>query len=330
MNDKMKILFACKIADEQAKARMEETFDLIEVEAADEATLLQYADKVEGIIIPFTKNVIVTEKVIDAGKNLKFIGTTYGGTRQGIADAYAVEKGLTVIHTGATRPRPMAEYTLGLALSSLMQMHTYHHYMKGEDPWPRFRLGRTRILQDRKVGIIGFGRIGKGIFDIFRLFTSDISVQSGHMSPREAKELGVELKSVDQVFESCEIIILAGGYTEKTYHMIQYEHFMKMQKDAHFINIARGKMVDEKGMVKALEERDDFYLALDVFEEEPLPEDSPLRKSDKVLMTPHRANNSMEFEERWQCLADELELFAGGNRPESALNAERIQFMSES
>jgi phosphoglycerate dehydrogenase-like enzyme len=133
----------------------------------------------------------VTEKVIDAGKNLKIIGTTYGGTRQGIADAYAVEKGLTVIHTGATRPRPMAEYTLGLALSSLMQMHTYHHYMKGEDPWPRFRLGRTRILQDRKVGIIGFGRIGKGIFDIFRLFTSDISVQSGHMSPREAIEVGV-------------------------------------------------------------------------------------------------------------------------------------------
>jgi D-3-phosphoglycerate dehydrogenase len=77
-------------------------------------------------------------------------------------------------------------------------------------------------------------------------------------------------------------------------------------------------------------ENNEIYLALDVFENEPLEEDSPLRKNDRVLITPHRANNSIEFEERWQCLAEEIEKFFKGETPDSALTFERARMMSES
>jgi phosphoglycerate dehydrogenase-like enzyme len=74
----------------------------------------------------------------------------------------------------------------------------------------------------------------------------------------------------------------------------------------------------------------EIFLALDVFETEPLAEDSPLRKNERVLLTPHRANNSIEFEERWKCLGSDIELFVNGKQPESALTVARAKVMSES
>ena len=73
-----------------------------------------------------------------------------------------------------------------------------------------------------------------------------------------------------------------------------------------------------------------IFLALDVFETEPLPEKSPLRNRENVLITPHRANNSIEFEERWKCLADDLVKIAQGETPDSVLTEDRAKTMSES
>jgi phosphoglycerate dehydrogenase-like enzyme len=257
------------------------------------------------------------------------VGTTYGGTRQNVDDRYAVEKGLTVIHTGASRPRPMAEFTLGLILSALMHIHNYHHYMRSDDPWPRLRFPRGRILRGRSVGIIGLGLIGRGILELLRPFTDRLFICSRHLSDADAGDMGVAQLSLDEVFEQCEVIVLAGGYTPETHHLVGRRQFERMQPGALFVNIARGKMVDEQAMIEALGQRE-IYLALDVFDEEPLPPDSPLRESDRVLLVPHRGNNAIEFEERWQCLADEIERFYTGKRPESALTLERLAVMSES
>ena len=132
-----------------------------------------------------------------------------------------------------------------------------------------------------------------------------------------------------EAFAGNEIIILAGGSNAETFHMIGAEQFAAMREDALFVNIARGKMVDQAAMIAAAESKN-IFLALDVFENEPLEADSPLRKLDRVLLTPHRANNSIEFEERWKCLAGELECFAAGGVPESALTIDRAKVMSES
>ena len=281
------------------------------------------------MIVPYTSHKLITKEVIDKGTDLKLVASTYGGTRQNIEDIYCLEKGLTVIHTGASRPRPMAEYVLTLTLSSLMQIHNYNLYMKTSEPWPRFKYERTRILHKRKVGIIGFGRIGQEIARIFRFFTDDIAVRSNHLTTEEASASGIKKMELNEIFSQCEIIILAGGYTPTTHHMIGKEQFALMKDNSLFVNIARGQMVDQKTMIEAVENKN-IYLALDVFENEPLEDDSPLRKNDRVLITPHRANNSIEFEQRWQCLADEIERFYTGKMPESALTIERAKNMSES
>ena len=326
---KQKILFACKIADIEAKKRIEQHATVIELDECTEQNILDNVAGCTALIVPYSGDMVITKKVIDAGKDLKLVGTTYGGTRQNVDDVYAIEKGLYVIHTGPTRPRPMAEYTLGLVLSSLLEIHNYHHHMNSDEPWPRFKYGRSRILHNRRVGIVGFGLIGKGIYDLFSMFTNDIWVRSNHMSDEQAKELKVQKADLNEIFKNCEIIILSGGHTDATTHLIGKEQFDLMQDRTLFVNIARGKMVDEKAMTEAVTSKN-IYLALDVFEEEPLPKDSSLRNNDKVLLTPHRANNPIEFEQRWSFLADEFDRFFNGEKPQTALSLNRVKVMSES
>ena len=326
---KPEILFMCRIADLKAKSVIQHFANIVEVESTDVDDILANIENKSGIIVPYTTNMLVTKEVIDKGTNLKLVGSTYGGTRQNIEDIYCLEKGLTVIHTGASRPRPMAEYILGLILSSLMHIHNYNLYMRTSIPWPRFKYGRSRILHNRQVGVIGYGRIGFEIVNILKAFTDKIMIQSGHLSREIAEQGGMSKVELNDIFSECEIIILAGGYTPKTHHMIGKAQFDLMRDEALFVNIARGKMVDQQAMLEALANKN-IYLALDVFENEPLENDSPLRKNDRVLITPHRANNSIEFEQRWMCLAEEIERFYTGQKPESALTTERAKNMSES
>lgn len=327
----MKILFACNIADTEAQNRLLQIGEIIEAPEADTPEkLLAAAADAYAIIVPYTSNMLISKEVIEALPNLKLVGTTYGGVRQNVDEIHALNKGLCVIHTGPTRIRPMAEYTLSLALSALTQIHNYHHYMRSGEAWPRMNFGRTRILHNRKVGVIGFGWIGEGIAKLFKSFTDDIQIYSKHSSAEKLNALGFQkAKSLEAVFESCEVIILAGGYNPETHHMIRAKHFEAMADEALFINIARGKMVNQAEMIEVAK-RKNIYLALDVFENEPLEADSPLRDNDRYLIAPHRANAPREFEERWKYVADELERFTSGQQPETALSPERAKVMSES
>jgi D-3-phosphoglycerate dehydrogenase len=325
-----RILFACKIEDGDARRKIQALGELVEMPGLDSPEeLLRHGKGAGAIIVPFTKQSLITRDVLDAIPTLRLVGTTYGGVRQNIDDLYAIEKGLCVVHTGPTRIRPMAEYTLALILASLTQVANYHHYMRSGEAWPREKFGRTRILFNRKVGIVGFGLIGQGIAQLLRSFTDKIHVYSEHASPESLQEQGFQKASLPEMFSQCEIIILAGGYTPKTHHLIRKAHFDAMADEALFVNIARGKMVHQEEMIAALHERN-IFLALDVFENEPLEPDSPLRQNDRVLLAPHRANAPREFEQRWQFIADELERFYHGQTPQTALALQRAQTMSES
>ncbi len=327
----MIIVFACKIEDPKARERILKLGQIVEAPEADTPEKLLAASQDAGaIIVPYTSQMLITRELIDSLPSLRLVGSTYGGVRQNIDELHALEKGICVIHTGPTRIRPMAEYTLTLALSALTQVSNYHHYMRSGDAWPRAKFGRTRILHNRKVGIIGYGWIGQGIAQLFKSFTNDIQIYSKHSPADALRAQGFEKAfSLEALFEQCEVIILAGGYTPETHHMIRGTHFEAMSDEALFINIARGKMVHQAEMIEVAQ-RKPIYLALDVFENEPLEADSPLRHNDRYLIAPHRANAPREFEERWKYVADELERFTSGQSPETALSEERAKVMSES
>ena len=259
---KPKLLSLCEIADAGAFARIEALFDVTVAKITDEAELAAAIPGYEALIVPFTASMLVSERVIDAAPGLKLIASSYGGTRQNIADIYALEKGITVIHTGASRERPMAEYTLALVLSSLLRINCYHADMTlGGDAWPRMKYPRTRILHNRPVAVIGYGRIGKAVVSLFRCFTDRIAVVSRHMTAEEARSAGLVKMELTEAFAGNEIIILAGGSNAETFHMIGAEQFAAMREDALFVNIARGKMVDQAAMIAAAESKNIFLAA---------------------------------------------------------------------
>ncbi|MBR2632468.1 MAG: glyoxylate reductase [Lentisphaeria bacterium] len=326
---KQKLLSLCPIADKEVEQIIAKFYDIDVMSEPTEEKVFGAIAPYDAVIVPYTAPMLISERVIDAAPKLKLIASTYGGTRQNIADIYAIERGITVIHTGASRERPMAEYTLGLVLSSFLRIHNYHHDMVSGEAWPRFKYPRTRIVNNRSVAVVGYGRIGKAIVNLFKCFTDKISVVSRHLSAEDAAKDGVKVVSLNDAFANNEVIILAGGHNSETDKLIKREQFELMAPNALFVNIARGKMVDEKAMAEVAAEKE-IFLALDVFETEPLAEDSPLRKNERVLLTPHRANNSIEFEERWKCLGSDIELFCTGKTPESALTIARAKVMSES
>lgn len=326
---KQKLLSLCPIADKEVEQLIAQYYDIDVMAEPTEEKVFAAIEPYNAVIVPYTAPMLISERVVDAAKNLKLIASTYGGTRQNIADIYALERGITIIHTGASRERPMAEYTLGLVLSSFLRIHNYHHDMVSGDAWPRFKYPRTRIVNNRKVAVVGYGRIGKAIVNLFKCFTDKISVVSRHLTAEDAAKDGVKAVSLNEAFAENEVIILAGGHNSDTDKLIKKEQFELMAENALFVNIARGKMVDEQAMAEVAANKN-IFLALDVFEVEPLPEDSILRKNERVLLTPHRANNSIEFEERWKCLGSDIELFCTGKTPESALTVARAKVMSES
>ena len=124
---KTRLLSLCPIADEAAKTRMAEFYDITELPKCTEEELFDRAGSFEALIVPYTANMLVSERVIDKAANLKIIASAYGGTRQNIADIHAIRKGIAVLHTGASRGRPMAEYTLALVLCSFLRINNYYH-----------------------------------------------------------------------------------------------------------------------------------------------------------------------------------------------------------
>ncbi|NLF94036.1 MAG: glyoxylate reductase [Oligosphaeraceae bacterium] len=324
-----KLLALTKIEDAAAASSIARYYAITTVACTTAAEVAALIGPYSAVIVPYTAQMLISEAVIDAAPQLELIASTYGGARQNIADLYALSKGIAIIHTGASRERPMAEYTLGLILSSLLRIHNYHHDMCSGEEWPRFKYPRTRILHRRKVAVIGYGRIGKAIAELLRCFTPDLAVVSKHLSAEAADQAGLRLLTLDEACRQSEILVLAGGNTAETFHLLGRRQFELMPDNALFVNIARGAMVDQQAMLEVAAARK-IFLALDVFETEPLEADSPLRSMPNVLITPHRANNAIEFEERWQCLALDIERFASGQLPDSALTPERARVMSES
>ncbi|MBO5764889.1 MAG: glyoxylate reductase, partial [Lentisphaeria bacterium] len=194
---KQKLLTLCPIADKEVEQIIAKFYDIDVMSEPTEEKVLGAIAPYDAVIVPYTAPMLISERVIDAAPNLKLIASTYGGTRQNIADIYAIERGITVIHTGASRERPMAEYTLGLVLSSFLRIHNYHHDMVSGEAWPRFKYPRTRIVNNRSVAVVGYGRIGKAIVNLFKCFTDKISVVSRHLSAEDAAKDGVKVVSLN-------------------------------------------------------------------------------------------------------------------------------------
>lgn len=187
--------------------------------------------------------------------------------------------------------QPVAEWVLAMMLMCLRNVGEVFRYMlDGTETW-----GRTMNtdfvngeLTEKKVGLIGCGHIGQRLIELLTPFRVDLKVYDPYVPEEVVTRLSVRRAELDEVLRHAEILVVQVPLTPKTWGMIGERELSLLRKGAILINCCRGPVVDTPALIRRLEQRD-LIAGLDVFDPEPLPKDSPLRRLPNAIITPHIA-----------------------------------------
>lgn len=246
----------------------------------------ELAEKLRGVDICISGwgNTPFHEKTLKYADKLKLIAHIGGSVRPMVGDA-AFERGIRVCSGNRVFAESVAEGVLTYMLCSLRKIGEYEARMAAGE-WPS--LIGTRGLLGRSVGLVGYGMIAEYLVKFLKPFGCRIMVSSRHISAEELAEAGIEEAAAEEIFRTCDIVSLHSSLTARTKHSIGADLLNSMKDGALLVNTARGALIDEEALVSVLQERP-VWAALDVFETEPLPMDSPLRECERVLLMPHAA-----------------------------------------
>jgi phosphoglycerate dehydrogenase-like enzyme len=241
-------------------------------------------------------------------KNLKWVQVVFSGINH-MPLEYFEKRGIILTNARGVHRIQMSEYALGLLL---MIVRRFPHYIRSKDArkWDPIK---TDELYGKTIGFIGTGAVAKEIARKLRPFDVRIIGVKNRVEPVEHFDEVYGIDKMDMVLEQSDIVIVLVPLTDQTYRMIGEQQFRKMKRTAWFVNIARGPVVDQEAMIKALKEGWIAGAGLDVYDEEPLPADSPLWELDNVIMTPHIAGPSPHYMERFlEIFAVNLQAFISG------------------
>lgn len=230
------------------------------------------------------------EYILKDNKSLKMLAHT-GGTVQTVASDYVYERGIKVISGNDIYAESVAESVIAYALTVLRDIPYYDAQVKSGG-W-KGEKGYSEGLLDQKIGLVGYGMTVKHLIKMLKPFRPELLVYSSHISDDDLKTHNMKKASLEEIFSSCKIISLHSAMTEKNYHMITRELMEMIRPDAVMINTARGGIIDEEAMTDLLEQ-DRFRVVLDVYEQEPLPEDHRLRKIKNSYFIPHMAGPTVD------------------------------------
>jgi phosphoglycerate dehydrogenase-like enzyme len=205
----------------------------------------------------------------------------------------------------------MAEYVLMMMLALAHRLPAMLYYQgRGEWPSQRWRKFVPQELRGATVGVVGYGSIGREIGRLARAFGMRVlGTRRGAASGTASYELP-PLAGGDEpdrlygsgqllnMLPECDYVVLTVPYTSATHHLIDRQALRAMKNTSLLINVARGSVVDEAALIHALRKGSIAGAALDVFEEEPLPDDSPLWKMDNVIISPHVAGFTPHYDDR--------------------------------
>ena len=233
----------------------------------------------------------VTKDIIEAAKKLKVIGRAGVGLDNVDLEA-ATQKGIIVMNTPAGNTISTAEHTFSMILALSRNIpQANSSTKKGE--WSRSKFMGVE-LYNKVLGVVGFGRIGSEVAKRAKSFEMKILAYDPFLSKEVAANIGVEIAELKKVLQESDYITVHTPLTDETRHMISDEQFSLMKKGVRIINCARGGIIDEPALVKAIIEGKVSGAAMDVFESEPLSADNALLKLDNVIITPHLGASTEE------------------------------------
>lgn len=304
-----------------------EEFEIVPVEVVEETALFGVVDDADAVVIPWSPKVLLSSSVLAQARKLELIVATYGGIKRNVDAHEAVRRGIRLTCTGPARARSVAEFTLGLTMSSLLHIARIHHEMRGGESFPRH--GYTRELTGRTIGIIGFGAVTQDLMNLLQPFDAEILVTSGHASETAIAAAGGRKIELTELLSKSEIVIVMTGLTVQTEGMIGAAELAQIRDGGLIVNTARGKIIRETDLIAQLR-TGRIAAALDVYETEPLRTDSPLRDMDNVVITAHSANSTREMDlGRWSFALSELRAYFAGQPLAGEIKSDHLARMSD-
>lgn len=257
-------------------------FDVVSV---DDSGSEEFSDALAGADALVVRSATtVSRELIARAPNLTAIGRAGVGV-DNIDIPAATEKGVAVFNAPGGNTIAAAELTMGLILSVARKIAVADASVRA-GLWDR-AVFKGVELRGKMLGLIGAGRIGGEVARLARAFGMGVIAYDPYLTEERALDLGVPLVSLDEVLVNGDFISVHVPLTDETRGICGSEALSKMKQTAYVVNASRGGVVDERALARALVERAIAGAALDVYETEPLPEDSPLRDAPNLVLTPH-------------------------------------------
>ena len=286
----MKIVIAEKVSPAAVEQLIEPGWSVVTHEQLDGGLEHQLKDA-DALIV--RSAVMADASLLDHAEKLRVIGRAGVGVDNIDLEA-ATHKGIAVMNTPGANAVAVAEHTLGLMLA--MARHVCRaDVLMHAGKWEKKSLQGSE-LRGKTLGIVGLGRIGMEVARRGRAFGMELVGHDPFVAVSVAKEQGIRLAGLDEVYAAADYITLHVGLTAQTAGMINSASIAKMKKGVRLVNCARGELLNEADLADALNQGRIAAAAIDVFSEEP-PRNSPLLALDNVVLTPHVAGSTFEAQE---------------------------------
>lgn len=263
-----------------------ENYEVIrEIGPLDRERMMELMEDVDALIVGTDE---LTEDILKAANKLKII-SKYGVGIDNIPKDFAEEKGIKVLNTPGVNTEAVADYTFSLLLSVARHVPQSHEKLL-HGQWAK-SVGTE--VYGKTIGILGFGAIGRAVAKRARGFDMDILAYDLFPNYELAEEMDVKISEFDTIIEQSDILSVHLPLVEETKNLLNYPMFKRMKKNSIIVNTARGGIINEADLAKALKEELIFGAGMDVFSTEPLTE-SPLFECENAILTPHNAAASSE------------------------------------
>ena len=237
----------------------------------------------------------VTADILNAGVRLRVVGRAGVGV-DNVDVETATRRGIIVLNAPGGNTVSTAEHAFSLLLSVARKIPQADANVRSKN-WNKKDFEGVE-LYNKTLGIIGMGRIGSELSRRAIAFGMRVVAYDPYLSATRARSLQVELvDELDDLLKSADFISLHTPLTAETRHILDSGRLQKTRRGVRIINCARGGLIDEAALVEALQDRHVAGAALDVFETEPLPADSPLRSAPNLVLTPHLGASTAEAQE---------------------------------
>lgn len=275
----------------QALELLSRTAEVRMAPSLEEEQLLGVVGDVQGIII--RANGTVSRRLMQAAPQLKVVAR-HGVGVEAIDRQAAAELGITVVNTPEANVESVAEHCLGMMIALTKRLRQADLAIRAGDWEARYRLTGNELL-GKVLGLVGFGRVGQRLAEMCRQGLSmDVLYTDVVSYPQAERRLEAQKVKLERLLAEADVMSLHTPLLPETRGLIAEAELRAMKPTAFLINTARGPVVDQAALVRALTEGWIAGAGLDVYDPEPLPADSPLLRLDNVVLSPHMAAHTDE------------------------------------